>query len=146
MPHIPEVHLGPLKKRAGFLKAARDGLRFVAPQFIVQFLWAPEASATHLSTDITLSIGYTASRRVGGAVVRNRAKRRMRSLVRDFFASPLLKEAGLQKGMGSVVIIARSEIVDAPYSELTKAFTRAMRVLIRKAQAPTPIKEGGDAC
>ncbi|TVP67710.1 MAG: ribonuclease P protein component [Nitriliruptor sp.] len=53
-------------------------------------------------------VAVIASRRVGGAVQRNRAKRRLRELVRHL---PLRREVDL-------VLVARRRCVDAPFAEL----------------------------
>jgi ribonuclease P protein component len=62
-----------LLKRADFLRLA-TGARSVTPGFILQF--APHADETRTA----LRVGFTASRKVGNAVARNRAKRRLRAL------------------------------------------------------------------
>ncbi len=53
-------------------------------------------------------VAVIASRRVGGAVQRNRAKRRLRELIR---AVPLRRDVDL-------VLVARPRCVDAPFDEL----------------------------
>lgn len=53
-------------------------------------------------------VAVIASRRVGGAVQRNRAKRRLRELIRHL---PLRREVDL-------VLVARRQCVDAPFAEL----------------------------
>ena len=61
-------------------------------------------------------LGLTVSTKLGKAVVRNRARRRLRELYR-------LNEPKLKRGY-DVVIVARSRCVDAPFSELQAAFLR----------------------
>jgi ribonuclease P protein component len=63
-----------LARRADFLRIAACGLRRVTPAFILQA--APRGE--HPTP--ALRIGFTASRKVGNAVARNRAKRRLRAL------------------------------------------------------------------
>lgn len=70
-----------LKKRKDFLRVANRCHKYVMPAFILQVSENPEPKAEGIR------IGFTASRRVGGAVERNRAKRRMRELVREIFPS-----------------------------------------------------------
>ena len=66
-------------------------------------------------------LGIIASRRVGGAVSRNRAKRRLRELFRQ----------GIERGDRpmDIVAIARADIVDAPFALVETDFQAALRKL-----------------
>ena len=66
--------------------------------------------ARRVVSDGRVGVGYTASRKVGGAVVRNRAKRRLRALVREL-VSPRL--AGVD-----MVLIARASTATLPFTAL----------------------------
>ena len=66
-------------------------------------------------------LGIVASRKIGGAVVRNRAKRRVRELFRR---RPAHAGAPLD-----VVAIARSGLSDAPFAELQSDFLAALSKL-----------------
>lgn len=68
-----------LTKRRDFLAAARAA-RAPAPAFLLQARFRRDA-------DNTIRIGYTCSKKVGNAVTRNRAKRRLRALARDVLPS-----------------------------------------------------------
>jgi ribonuclease P protein component len=61
--------------------------------------------------DRSIRIGFTATRRIGGAVVRNRAKRRLREAAR------LLAPAHCMPGC-DYVLIARSGVVARPWMRL----------------------------
>lgn len=61
-----------LKNRRDFLACAR-ARRWAAPGLIVQGRERPPGEAEGIR------VGYTCSKKVGGAVVRNRAKRRLRA-------------------------------------------------------------------
>ena len=82
----PDAHkagadkLAHLTKRADFLAAARD-IRKVAGAVTLELTPTPEAARR----DGQARIGFTASRKIGNAVARNRAKRRLRAASR---ASP----------------------------------------------------------
>src|SRR5438045_2318592 len=64
-----------LKVRADFLRVAGGGRRAAGPGLVVQA--APHPHEPSGATGIR--VGFTASRKLGNAVVRNRAKRRMRA-------------------------------------------------------------------
>ena len=68
------LRLERLRKRADFLRAAR-GKRVVTPAFILQI----RARDDH---DGPMRVGFTCSKKVGNAVARNRAKRRLREVAR----------------------------------------------------------------
>src|SRR3954454_6119647 len=64
-----------LKKRADFL-AANGGRRASTPGFILLVRDRKDA-------DSTMRVGFTVTKKIGGAVVRNRMKRRFRALARE---------------------------------------------------------------
>lgn len=65
-----------LRKRADFLAAAK-GRRQGMPGFLLQALPRDEGA------DLPARVGYTCSKKLGNAVMRNRAKRRLRALARE---------------------------------------------------------------
>lgn len=75
---VPAVSVFPqvMTRRSDFLKAAK-GLRQGTPGFHLQ---ARERSADETATG--LRVGFTCSKKVGNAVARNRAKRRLREIAR----------------------------------------------------------------
>lgn len=65
-----------LKRRREFLRVAGSGFKWVAPGLILQ-------ARPHVPGEKTgngFRVGYTVSRKVGNAVRRNRAKRRLRAV------------------------------------------------------------------
>ncbi len=73
----PKNFLETLSKRSDFV-AASKAEKYVGKSIIIQ------ARPNSLQT---IRVGYTASKRVGNAVARNRAKRRMRAAVAETLAS-----------------------------------------------------------
>ncbi len=65
-------------------------------------------------------VGFVAGKKVGNAVKRSRAKRRMRGLFLRML--PKLRD-------GDYVMVAKPPILDAPFAELVQAFEKAMRRL-----------------
>ena len=85
-----------LKTRADFLRVAAGRARAARPGLVLQAAAQPEAVAPSTG----LRVGFTASRRVGNAVARNRAKRRLRAA-----AAAILPLQG--KAATDYVLIAR---------------------------------------
>lgn len=108
-----------LTKRKEFIKVAQDGVYCPAATLIVQLLIPG-------SIDETTGIGFTASRRVGNAVRRNHAKRRLREIVRL-----ILPELDIPHC--DIVIIAKAATVDAPFDNLKRDFVYALRKCIKEA-------------
>ena len=73
--------LGRLRKRCEFLAVAATNRRWTSPGVVLQ---ARKFSADDAPpAEPGLRVGFTATRKVGNAVARNRAKRRLRAAVRD---------------------------------------------------------------
>ncbi len=74
---------------------------------------------TRMGLGVSLRLGVVTSRRIGGAVERNRARRRLREVFR-------LHRAAL-RGPVDVVLVARAGCASAPWGELTQDFLRLAR-------------------
>ena len=74
------LSIGRLRKRSEYLRVAASGRKFAAKGLVLQAL---DRGEDHGHADPAAGaevwLGITASRRVGGAVQRNRAKRRLRA-------------------------------------------------------------------
>ncbi|MFC3078786.1 ribonuclease P protein component [Phenylobacterium terrae] len=92
-----------LKKRADFLAAAKAR---AAPRGAVLVQARDRADGSDL-----VRLGFTATKRIGGAVVRNRAKRRLREAARALV--PLLGRPG-----HDYVFIARGSVTTRPWAAL----------------------------
>jgi ribonuclease P protein component len=69
---------------------------------------------------VAARVGFTASRKVGNAVTRNRAKRRLRALAREVLA-------GAARPGADYVLIARAGTVERPYAALVRDLETALR-------------------
>jgi ribonuclease P protein component len=74
--------VGRLRRRAEFLKVAAGRRKWAMPGLVLQVRAWGETEPSVLPTE-TMRVGYTASRKVGSAVARNRARRRLRAAVRE---------------------------------------------------------------
>jgi ribonuclease P protein component len=112
--------LATLKTRTDFLRVAASRLRVVAPGLILQAAPGPAAEA--------IRVGFTATRKLGGAVARNRAKRRLRAV-----AAEVLAERG--RPGTDYVLIARSGTAERLYAALVADLETALRRLGRGNRA-----------
>ena len=118
------VGLVRLKTRADFLRVAAGRARAARPGLVLQA--APQPAGDEEKKPPR--VGYTASRRVGNAVARNRAKRRLRAA-----AASVLPRHGTA-GM-DYVLIARAGTGGRPYAELLGDLEGALRQLARPRRA-----------
>jgi|TARA_B110000263_G_scaffold65720_1_gene56747 ribonuclease P protein component len=117
-----EVQIGPvikrLKVRSDFLRIAADRRNWAAPGLVLQVSETPKETYNRDS----LRIGYTASRKVGNAVKRNRARRRLRNVVQKVMSA----NASCGKDF---VIIARKSTVQRPFLDLINDLETALKKL-----------------
>ncbi len=96
-----------IQKRRDFLRASRTGKRAARPGLVLQAQAVPEGP---------LRLGFTVTKKVGNAVVRNRTKRRLREaarLVLDDARPPLL-----QNGGWDLVLIGRDDTRGRDFRDL----------------------------
>lgn len=105
-----------LKKRTDFLRVASTRKKWVTPAMIIQTARRPS------DTDNALRVGYTASKKVGNAVARSLAKRRMREVVRICLGSCASQNH-------DYVIIARQEILTYAFDQLIRDLKWALKRL-----------------
>jgi ribonuclease P protein component len=96
--------------RRDFLRAASAGAKSAQPGLVLQALAAPEAG---------FRVGFTVTRKVGNAVVRNRARRRLRA------AADQVLRANHPAGW-DIVLIGRAGTLDRPFASLCEDLRRAL--------------------
>ena len=110
-----------LRQRADFLRAAQ-AKRQATPGLLVQ---ARERRDDESAYPSQIRIGYTASKKIGNAVTRNRAKRRMRELARAVLCTD--GRAGWD-----YVLVARPQVtVSRDFAELLGDLRKALRQIHR---------------
>ncbi|MCI5892776.1 MAG: ribonuclease P protein component [Clostridiales bacterium] len=107
-----------LKKNVDFRRLYRRGKTCVTPCVVAYVL--PNREKTQ-------RLGITAGKKVGGAVSRNRAKRRIRALFNEF-----LKTEDLGGRSFDFVIVARARSVDCGYDKLKNDFFRALNESLKQ--------------
>jgi ribonuclease P protein component len=116
------ARLDKLKTRADFLRVAAGRVRAARPGLVLQAAPRPGDAA------FALRVGFTASKRVGNAVARNRAKRRLRAAAASVL--PLHGKPGTD-----YVLIARAETGGRVYAELLADLEGALRQIARSNAA-----------
>lgn len=101
-----------LKKRAEFLRVAAKGRKAPMPGLVLQALPRGDADPARL--------GFTVTKKVGNAVIRNRARRRLKEAARL-----LLREQALA-GV-DLVLIGRDATGKRPFPELQRDLARALK-------------------
>ena len=104
-----------IPSRAGFVAARSKGKKALSRGLVIQ---ASENEASYWR------VGLTATKKIGNAVTRNRARRRMRALARSYLAP--VAEPGTD-----YVLIARYDTVTADWQDMAKGLQKAIRYLHR---------------
>ncbi len=110
--------LGRLPQRADFLRLQAAGRKQVTPGFILQTAERPPAAGSGKDP----RVGFTVTKRVGNAVVRNRVRRRLRALAREI----LVPSARIDL---DYVLIGRQDTVHRDYATMADELRRALRRL-----------------
>jgi ribonuclease P protein component len=117
-----------LRKRSEFLAVAAANRRWTAPGLVLQVRPHPisdnaetlDAAEPRRGGD--LRVGFTATKKIGNAVKRNRARRRLRAAVREVLGGADTKSA-------DIVLVARQGTIARPYAELKTDIAAALRRL-----------------
>ncbi len=129
--------LGRLKRRPDFLRVAGSGRKWVTPGLILQVArrsaagksdagpGGPQPDRPQEDGPGQVRVGFTVSRKVGNAVARNRARRRLKAAAEEVL--PLAAEPGCD-----YVIIGRGGTLTRQWPALKRDLESALQGLARR--------------
>lgn len=129
-----------LRKRAEFLAAMR-GRRLDYPAFSIESAAATvsaNAEAGNETARPAPRFGFTVTKKVGNAVVRNRVRRRLKEAVRAAVSSD-------PPQAGDFVIIGRRQALALPFQRLRADIGEALGRVLQAGRAGRPRRPGGKA-
>ena len=96
-----------IKKRSEFIRSIKFSKKIYTPNFIIQKLESNK-------TDNIPHFGFTITKKIGSAIVRNKIKRRLKSIIRE-----LLKCKDKYFDLSfNYILICKKEIVKVSYDDL----------------------------
>jgi ribonuclease P protein component len=104
------------KRRAEFLRLTSRGRKLARPGFVMQALTGQGESP--------LRVGYTATKKLGNAVARNRARRRLKEAAR-------LSLAGRELPGVELVFICRQETAGTAFEKLRAGIDAALAEVLK---------------
>lgn len=117
-----------IRKRNDFLVAAKKGKKAVASTVVVQ---GYEHKQEKEEAVLPVRVGFTVTKKVGSAVVRNRVRRRLRAAVAE-----MITQLG-QPGW-DYVVIGRWTALDAPFSVIKRDLRYALKKVVKPVDEVPP--------
>lgn len=114
-----EPTLRRLRRRPEFLRVRHKGRRWIAPGLVLQACAVRDAGTARTDRPADIGFGLTASKKVGNAVERNRARRRLRALATGDLTR-------LAKPGTDYVLIARRATLTRPWPDLQRDLYQAL--------------------
>ncbi|ALG69863.1 ribonuclease P [Azospirillum thiophilum] len=128
----PDQRVGRLMRRPEFLAVAGTRRKHVAPGLILQVRRHDDRQRP-ADGEPRIRLGLTASRKVGNAVVRNRARRRLREAARQILS--------VHAAPGhDFVLVARGDTAERPWPDLIGDLTAALKRLGLWREAEGPVE------
>ena len=120
-------HLGRLLKHSDFECVYKQGRRHFSSHMTVFYLRQAEGASSHgAAPKKSARVGFTVGRVLGGAVERNRIKRRLREAVR------LRRSVLNDSGAVDVVINPKKSVLTLEFSVVLEEVGRALDVIAKK--------------
>ena len=116
-----------IKNRKEYLAIAASGRRWVTPAFVIQVKESNDK-------DSAPQVGFTVTKKVGNAVIRNRVRRRLKEAAREII--PLKASRGWE-----YVLIGRHACLDIAYERIKSDLMWALKKLDAKADMK-PVASG----
>jgi len=116
---LPQLLPGRLKRRSDFLRLAASGRKIVRAGFVLQALKDASVPEPAMTSAVPVRLGFTATKKLGNAVIRNRAKRRLREAARLVLAER--NAQGLE-----LVLIGRRETGSMDFAKLRHNLAQAL--------------------
>ena len=113
------MKLQTLKHRKDFVLSSKFAKKIYSKNFIIQKYTNSD------SIDLNLKFGFTATKKIGNAVTRNRAKRRMRALVSRF----VKEDINFFDNKSSYVLVAKSSLNKALFINLYSEMQQCLNKL-----------------
>ena len=113
------MKLQTLKHRKDFVLSNKFAKKIFSKNFIIQKYTNSDR------IDLNLKFGFTATKKIGNAVVRNRAKRRMRALVSRF----VKEDINFFDNKSSYVLVAKSSLNKALFINLYSEMQQCLNKL-----------------
>ena len=108
-----------LKRRRDFVSITRRGQKWATPGLVLQSHRRKDAETTSRNG---IRVGFTVTKKVGNAVIRNRARRRLKAVVGDVIAKH-------GQDLTDYVLIGRAGTLKRPYALLVSDLKTAMQRL-----------------
>jgi ribonuclease P protein component len=113
------MKLQTLKHRKDFVLSNKFAKKIFSKNFIIQKYTNSD------SIDLNLKFGFTATKKIGNAVTRNRAKRRMRALVSRF----VKEDINSFDNKSSYILVAKSSLNKALFINLYSEMQQCLNKL-----------------
>ena len=108
-----------LKRRSDFVSITRRGQKWATPGLVLQSHRRKDAETTSRNG---IRVGFTVTKKVGNAVIRNRARRRLKAVAGDVIATH-------GQDLFDYVLIGRAGTLKRPYALLVSDLETAMQRL-----------------
>jgi ribonuclease P protein component len=113
-----------LRRQSDIRDVRQEGVRLDCRAFTVWWLPRPPEAALRRACFVA------STQAVGKAILRNRAKRRMREIFR--------RHQGLLPSSCDLMLVARSQVNNWPFAQLDRAFTDACGRMASTPRTPAP--------